>query len=317
MHIDIIFSQILILSLLVIIGIVGSKARIITLEGKDFLAGIIFNITLPFMFLTNFSKIEFSPRLLTNSLFVLGLTCFLLSLMLFAGWLMTKLLKMNQSDAIIYKAHSVFGNLVYLGFPLILALYGEEGLLYASMYQVVSNIFTWTVGVVILNQGKGSSLGQNLKRVLNLNTIAVFIGFTMFLFSIKLPSILLKPLSGLGDCTSYLSMLYLGAMLFYTTRKGLFSNRIVYILSLSKLLFVPVILFLFLKLISISIPGKLDSLVISVLILQAAMPCMVNVVIMAKIFGADDKFAAANVFVSTLMSILTIPVILLLLSYMA
>ena len=316
MHIDIIFPQILILALLAIVGVAGSKAGVISPEGKDILAKIVFNITLPFMLLTNFSKIEVSPRLLTNSLSVLGLTCFVLFFMLFAGWLMTRLLKMKQSEAVIYKAHSALGNLVYLGFPLIFALYGEEGLLYASIYQIVSNLFTWTVGVIILNQGKGSSLRHNLKHVFNLNTLAVSVGFTLFLFSIKLPLFLLEPMSGLGACTSYLAMLYIGAILFYSKKEGLFTNYIVYILSASKLLLVPIVIMLIFKAVSILALLKFDSLVVSVLILQAAMPCMVNVVIMAKIFGADDEFATTNVFVSTLLSIITLPLILLLLGYM-
>jgi len=233
--------------------------------------------------------------------------------MLLAGWLTTKLFKLKSGDSIIFKSHSLFGNIIFLGFPLISSLYGEEGLLYAGMFQVVSNIFLWTVGVIILNQGNNKSLKKNLLHILNPNTIAVVIGFTMFLFSLKLPQFLLKPLGGLGDSNTYLSMVYIGAILYFTNIKMLFNNKLVYLMSFNRLMLVPAIMFFLFIAINSLLPFKIDSLVINVLILQAAMPCMVNIVIMAKIFGADDNLATANVFISTLLCIFTLPLILLLL----
>jgi predicted permease len=315
MHIDIILNQILILSILVLVGIIGSKAGVLSRETKDMLAKIIFNITLPLMLLTNFSRIDITPKILSNSLLVIGLSVLVMLFMLFAGWITTKLFKLKTSDAIIFKSHSLFGNIIFLGFPLISSLYGEEGLLYAGMFQVVSNMFLWTVGVVLLNQGNNTSLKKNLLHILNPNTIAVVIGFTMFLFSIKLPQFLLKPLGGLGDSNTYLSMVYIGSVLYFTSIKTLFNNKIVYLMSFHRLLLIPAIMLFIFIVINSVLPVKIDTLVISVLILQAAMPCMVNIVIMAKIFGADDNLATANVFISTLLSILTLPVILLLMSY--
>jgi malate permease and related proteins len=312
MHIEIIINQILILSILVLVGIIASKTKVISSGDTDILAKIIFDITLPLMILTNFSKIDVTSQILRNSLVAIGLTIFVILFMLFTGWITTRIFRMKKNDAIIFKAHSVFGNLVYIGFPLIFAVYGEEGLLYASMFQVVSNLFLWTIGIMVLNQGNSSSIRQNLKFILNPNTIAVFIGFTMFLFSVKLPRFLLIPLGGLGDSNSYLSMLYVGTILYYSNIKGLINNKIIYILSLNKLLVVPSLILFIFWLINSYIPLGVNPVVFSVIVLQAAMPCMVNIVIMAKIFGADDKLATANVFISTLFSIITLPIILLL-----
>jgi malate permease and related proteins len=317
MHIDIILNQILILSILVFVGIIGSRANVITKDTKDMLAKVIFNITLPLMLLTNFSRINVTPRILGNSLLVICLSVIVLLFMLLAGWLTTRLFRMKTSDAIIFKTHSLFGNIIFLGFPLIFSLYGEEGLLYAGMFQVVSNMFMWTIGVVILNQGNNNSLKKNLLHILNPNTIAVVIGFLMFLFSIKLPQFLLKPLGGLGDSNTYLSMVYIGAVLYFTSIKVLFNNKTVYILAINRLLLVPAIMFFIFLGLNLLIQLKIDPLVISVLILQSAMPAMVNIVIMAKIFGADDNVATANVFITTILAILTLPVVLLMLGLLS
>ena len=311
MQTEIIFSQILILSIVVVIGVIASKTKVITINTKDFLAKIIFNITLPLMLLCNFSRINITPEILSNSLIVIVLTLFVLLFMLFFSWLSTRVFKMTRQESSIFKAHSVFGNIIYLGFPLIFALYGEEGLLYASMFQLVSNMLMWTVGVIILNQGKEFTFWQNVRHILNPNTYAIVIGFIMFLLSLKLPTVLMKSLGALGDSNTHLSMLYIGSMMFYTTMKGFLNNKEVYILTVNKLIIVPLLLLFLFAVWNYFFPETLNIIVLSVLLMQASMPAMVNIVIMAKIFGADDQLGTANVFVSTIISLVTLPLLLL------
>ncbi len=118
---------------------------------------------------------------------------------------------------------------------------------------------------------------------------------------------MIRPLSELGSANTWLSMLYIGAMLAFTSVGGLLGKRSLYLISINRLIIIPAILiglFRILNTIDILAPEKLVS---SVVILEASMPCMVTVVIMAKEFGADDKQAVGNVFVSTVISILTLP----------
>jgi predicted permease len=316
MHINIILNQILILSILVLTGIIGSRAKVISEASKDFLARIIFNITLPSMLLTNFSRIDLTPRLLSNSLLILILSAFVLLFMLFIGWVTSKIFKMKPGEAGIFKIHSMLGNIIYLGFPVISALFGKEGLLYASIFTLVSNFLMWTVGVLTINQGKNMSFRKKLLHIINPNTVAIVVGFIMFLASIKLPKIIIDSLGGLGGTNTYLSMLYIGSVLYFASVRKLLSNKIIYILSLNRLIIVPGILLGIFILINTFLPVKIDPLVCSVLIMQAAMPCMVNVVIMANILGEDDSLATANVFISTLLSIITLPLIVTLLVFL-
>ncbi len=313
MHVNDIFSQILVLSILAFIGVIASKAGTISASGKDMLAKLIFNITLPLMLLTNFSKLSLTHKLLFNSLNVIFFSFCVLAFMLLASWLTTCLISMTKRESVIFKVHSMFGNLVYLGFPLINSLFGSEGLLYASMFQFVSNLVMWTVGVLILNQKKDQTFKHNFKHILNVNTIAVLIGFILFLFSLKLPTVLINSLGGLGDSTIYLSMVYLGAMIYYSNFKELFNNKEVYVLTINKLVIVPVLLIIIFALLHTLFPFRIDTLVIYVLVLMASMPAMTNIVVIAGIFEADENLAAMNVFVSTVISIATLPLILLLL----
>jgi predicted permease len=311
METRIIISQIFILAVVVLIGAIAARFKVLTPDSKDMLSKVIFNISLPLMLFTNFLKLDATPGLIANSFIVVSVSGIVILFMLLTGWITTRIFKIRGSEAAVFKTHSMFGNIIFLGFPLITALYGAEGLLYASMFQLISNIIMWTVGVVVLTHGTGTSWKKSLSRVINLNTIATLAGLVFFLFSVKLPELLVKPLSELGSANTWLCMLYIGSMLAFSDVGGLLGKKSLYLISMNRLILVPVILvalFSFFASVAGVIPDKLVS---SVIILEASMPCMASVVIMAKEFGADDRLAVGNVFISTILSILTLPVILM------
>jgi predicted permease len=139
--------------------------------------------------------------------------------------------------------------------------------------------------------------------------VAIIGGFVLFLLDFKIPEIILKPLVSLGGTTIYLSMLYIGALLGLMKIKGVFTNKLVYMTSFNKNLLFPFIFILGFSLLADTILEGFDPLIISVIIVEAAMPCMANIVIIAKMFKVDEQLATANVFISTVLSIFTLPFI--------
>jgi len=307
----IIIRQIGILATIVVIGLIACRARVIAAGTKDFLAKLIFYVTLPSMLLTSFSAIEVSPRLLANSLQALLLAVMIMLFMLFAGWLTSLIYGIRGGHASIFRLHSMLGNIIYLGLPVISAQFGQEGLLYGSIFVLVSNIMMWTIGVAIITPGKSFSLKTGLKKILNINTIAIISGFLLFLLQIKLPKFMLDSVGALGKTNTYLSMIFIATVIYFADGKKMIRNRDAYLLSFNRLLLVPYILLGLFILFSHLFPGVLQKEVVSVMLMQAAMPCMVNVVIMVNILGEDDGTATANVFISTVLSVITLPLILL------
>lgn len=314
MESGIVLTQIAILSVVVVIGAIAAKFRVFTGESKDVLSKVIFNISLPLMLFTNFFRMEATPRLIANSLTVLAVTGFVILFLLLIGWTASRIFRLQGAEAAVFKTHSMFGNTIFLGFPLITALYGAEGLLYASMYQLVSTILMWTAGVIILSHGNGISWKKSLSKVVNINTIATLAGLILFLLSVKLPAVILKPMTDLGAANTWLSMLYIGAMLVFSNVGGLLKKKSLYLISFSRLVIGPALLIMIFYLIGTIAGFAPDRLVSSVIILEASMPCMATVVIMAKEFGSDDSLAVGNVFVSTIFSILTLPIVVMVLS---
>ena len=313
MQSEIVISQIFILAVVVLIGAVAAKFKVFTSDSKDVLSKVIFNISLPLMLFTNFFRLEATPRLITNSMLILAISGFMIFFLLFIGWISTRVFRLQGAEAAVFKVHSMFGNTIFLGFPLITALYGVEGLLYASMFQLVSTIIMWTAGVVILSHGNGTPWKKSLIKVLNPNTIATVAGLIFFILSVRLPEIVLKPMTELGSANTWLSMLYIGAMLAFSNVGSLLKKKSLYLVSFNRLILGPALLisiFYFIGAVTGLVPEKL---VTSVIILEASMPCMATVVIMAKEFGSDDRIAVGNVFVSTIISILTLPLVVMVL----
>ena len=311
MALEVVFRQIAVLAILVLAGIVASRAKVITSASKDVLARIIFYVTLPALLFTNFSKVDLTPELLAGSMQALLLSLFALLFMLLVGVVTAKLFGIRGSHEAIFRLHSMLGNIIYLGLPLISSQFGREGLLYASLFILVSNILMWTLGVALVVPGSGFSPGKILGKLFNINTIAIIAGFILFLLSVKLPPIILDSVGALGSTTTFISMIYIGAVLYYADGRKMLRNRNVYLLSFNRLLLVPFMLIGIFVLVNYLFPGLLRREVLNVVVMQAAMPCMVNVVIMVNILGKDDDIATANVFVSTILSVITLPLILL------
>ncbi|MEX0988125.1 MAG: AEC family transporter [Bacteroidales bacterium] len=307
---NIILYQILMLAIMVLVGIIATKLKVITEGTKKGIADLVFDVTLPLLIITTFVKLELSPGLLKNSGLVFLFTYFALAVMYGAGHLSAWLFHLRGSQRAVFINHHMFGNIVFLGFPLMDALFpGGEGLLYAAVFQLASNSVMWTFGVWVFLKGKGGEKKDVWKNMLNPNTVAFFAGLLIMYFHVNLPDVIFEPLHGLGKSTIYLSMLYIGALLVHTRVRGILKKPELFLLAFNKLLLVPFLLAIIINLFSYWLFPGFGEIARKVVLLEAAMPCMATIVVMAHKFGSDTELATENVFLSTVLSILTIPIV--------
>jgi len=306
---SIILEQISFLAVLVLVGVFTSKIGVIKERERDALVRIIFNITLPLLLFTNFNKLELSPEILRNSVIIIIISLTLILTMLLLAYFFSRFLSMNHEQKSVFIPHNAFGNVLYFGFPVVSALFGEIGLFYASIYAFVSIMLLWTIGVYLITRKGGMGFRRSLKNMINPNSVAIILGFILFLLDIKIPDMIVEPFISLGGTTIYLSMLYIGALLGLMKIKGVFTNGLVYLTSFNKTLLFPILFILLFSVFRNNMLSGIDPLILSVVIVEAAMPCMANIVIIAKMYKVDDHLATANVFISTVMSIITLPFI--------
>jgi malate permease and related proteins len=307
---EIILNQILILSVIVLIGVAAARMGVITQTLKEGIASLVVNITLPFLILSSFTALDITAELLRNGLLVIIMALASVFFLLFTGRLSSMAQMMKKGTAAIHILHTAFGNIVFLGFPLMNALFpGGQALFYATLFYLASTSVMWTIGVNLLSYSSPPGLGRKIKNLINPNTIAFIIGIILMLAGISLPSVLNTPLTGLGQTTSYLSMLYIGSMLAQTDIRSVFKRRQAYVLSINKMVISPVLLIIIFRALLNSLSLNMDPVAFTVVIMQAGTPCMAIIVVLAKQYNADDSHAMENVFISTIMSLFTLPLL--------
>lgn len=310
-----IVDQILILGILAGVGVIAFRFKILEEGAKSVIEKLVFFVSLPLLIVSKLSTLEFTAEILRNAGLVILFTYGIMFSQLLLGKLSARIFGLKKPQAVIHSLHYMFGNVVFLGFPLLDALMpGGEALLYAALYQLVLNTILWSYGVIQLNPDNRQKGWGQLKKLVNPNTIALTIGLLMMLLSLRFPPLLQKSFSGLGSTTLYLAMLYIGILLAQMKVKEVFKLSI-FTFSFNKLILTPVIfLFLLYALIEyFAIP--LNNTAFTVLILESAMPAMTILVLLAKRFGADDSLAMKNFFVSTVLSLISLPFILYLLQW--
>ncbi|MBN1650289.1 MAG: AEC family transporter [Bacteroidales bacterium] len=311
-----IIDQILILGILAGVGALAYRFKILEESAKSVIEKIVFYIALPLLILTKLSALAFTSEILRNAGLVILFTYAIMFSQLLLGKLSARIFKLERPQAVIHSLHYMLGNVVFLGFPLLDALMpGGEALLYAALYQLVLNTILWSYGVIQLDPDNRQKGWGQLKKLVNPNTIALSLGLLMMLLSLRFPPLLQKAFGGLGSTTLYLAMLYIGMLLAQMKVKEIFKLSI-FTFSFNKLILSPLIfMFLIYGLIHyLAVP--LNSTAFTVLVLESAMPAMTILVLLAKRFGADDALAMKNFFVSTVLSLITLPFILYLLRWL-
>ncbi|MCL6589092.1 MAG: AEC family transporter [Firmicutes bacterium] len=301
-----IFRQSSILFLMMAVGFYANKRRILTNDLAKGLTEFILNITAPLLTIASF-HFNFSPKLLQNIGIVFGGSVVIHTLAFFLSKFLFTRFPQNEKKVLQFSA--VFSNCGFMGFPILVSIYGKIGILYGSVYVVPFTIFLWTVGVMICSgpRPQGPKNSDFPRRIIfNPGIMSVFIGLALFVFSVKLPTPLNQAIELTGAMTTPLAMTVIGSMLAGLKFKEVFSGFSVYYGAIIRLLIMPVIGLGVLKLLGMT------GILLEVCVILTAMPVAANTVIFTEKYNGASAFASRLVFVSTLFSMLTIPVFLLL-----
>ena len=313
---SVLIAQVLLLLIPAIAGFLASWQKVLTQDGNAVLAKIVVKITLPMLLFISIATRETNNQMLHEGLFVF-MGCLLASSVLFiTGKFWTKLFQTMLSKSNVFRTHSIFGNIVFIGFPVLDAIFpGGKGLFFAACYQIASETLLWSLGINILSADKKWNTKHFFKHLFNINTIAFLLGLVFLLAKIPIPEIVVKGMMGTGHATTYLAMVYIGALFYFINIKSLLHDYYAYLLSFNKLLFSPLLvmglIFLLVKLNWISLSFE----AFTVIVLQCAMPAMTVVVMLAREYNSDYESASRNVVVSTIFSLLSLPFLFTLCSW--
>lgn len=299
MDLLVIVNGVISLFLIILVGVYAAKKRIITKEINKGLTNILLKITLPCLVVSSFI-FDLSDELKDNII-----RCFIYSpLVLIISIVISYILliPIKGEKKIIIQFANVFSNCGFIGFPIVFSIYGNEGVIYASIFNLFFTAFLWTYGVILFN---GKMKREDIKKVLlNPAIVAVFIGLIIMIFGFDIPSVLSSTLDLVGNMTSPLSMIIVGVILGNAKIISYLKDKTIYYSAFLKLIIMPCILILISRLL------KDTSLVIKTLIIVTAMPAAAMTSILAESFDKESEYSAVIVFITTLFSVITFPILL-------
>ncbi len=300
-------QQMIIMFLLMSVGFVGSKIGMITEETSKRLSAIVVNIANPAMILVSGISDERMEGRELLSLTVVILAIYAVLLLL--AYLLPVLLRIDPKSRGVYQAMTVFSNIGFMGYPIIAALYGSSAILYGALYSIPFNILIYTFGVSALRKKENGAEKKklSLKEVLNIGVITSIISLILYLWQIRVPGFLTDTLNYLGNLTAPLSMMVIGASMTSISLRELFTDVRLLLFSLIKLLLIPVLGMLLIRQV------VTNEVICGVFMIMLATPAGSMTAMLAQEYDGDYETASRGVTLTTLLSVITMPVVSLLL----
>lgn len=289
-------TQILILFIIMFVGTAAKRKKIIDDKMQDSMSVLLMKIALPALILssTNFERTsDVLPS--TIAIFLVSIAYYLVTI--FIGTLAAKWLRYGKKTANVFISLLVFGNVGFMGYPVTRAFFAELGVFYTSIANLVFTCFLWTYGILLFDRNEKI----DFRKLLNIGSISSFIALFMFFTNLRLPYVVQTAADLTGKMTAPLSMLLIGALIAEIDISKLVSDKKVYLVSIIKLIIVPFALAYALKL------AGFNDMVISICTIMAAMPSGATNAIFASQFDSEPQFASIGVFITTLLSIITLP----------
>lgn len=308
MNFKVVISQIISLFLLIMVGYFLRKNNHLDKKETGAISKLLLDLIIPAMLISSL-QIDITAKILGDftDLFLYWIAFYLI-LIIFAS-IISKLFPISKDKKIVLNFFLIFGNVGYMGLPVIDVIFPENGIFFGSIGVVIFNIFLWTYGTNLFLRGNIDKK-IDLRDIFNNGVIAIIIGLFLMLTGIKLPTSIMTAVNMLAEATFPLSMLVIGSGLAQIKISGIFKDLNIIAYSILKLIIIPASALIILNYFKTSDPIR------SILVLQIAMPAAANGVIFAERYEGNYIFAAECLFLSTLMAAVSIPTISYLITYL-
>jgi malate permease and related proteins len=300
-----IISQVIILYAIMIIGAVIHKKGILSDAGISSISKLVIYVTLPAMIISGLADSTVVSKSELLDISIVSIIAY--SFMVLMGFVVTWLLRVKKEERGFYRFITIFGNVGFIGYPILISIVGGHSVLLGSIFNIPFSLLFYTLGIYLMSRYSEDNINQKFeaKKLLSPGIIAAVLGLVLFILDIKLPKIVLDITKSLGGLTSPLAMLIVGASLNGIKFKEAVKNYKVLIISLIKMIIYPLLMALILRAIGISGTSAMIAVVL------CGMPVGTNTVISANEFNKKNiEKASEAVVISTLLLIITVPILI-------
>ena len=301
MDIMVVFQTMLKLFLLLILGFVLFKCHIFDEYTNKKISALIVNVASPMLIISSIAGVEGSNKSIVFLMIGAGILMYIGFIIL--GKIINRIFPFPKKDWPVYECMVVFANTGFMGYPVLLDVFGQEAVFYASLIHMAFNFFVYTYAIMCLTKGDDSEFKLNFKQLLTPGIILIFVGIFIYLFDIQLPSVLMDTINSVGSLTAPLSMMMIGSSLAVYPIKDSFTDWRSYVFAFVRLMIVPFVTMIVCRLLHI------NPYYANITIITNAMPVGSMVLMLATQYNANVKIVTKNIVVSTLLSVITIPIV--------
>lgn len=301
MDIFVIFQTMLKLFFMLVLGFVLFKCHIFDEHTNKKISSLIVNCTSPFLIISSIVSVDSQNKSIVFLLMGVGVLMYLGFIVV--GKMMNLILPFPKKDWSVYECMAVFANTGFMGYPVLISIFGDGSVFYASLLHMAFNLFIYTYAIMCLTKKDEESFHFDFHQSVTPGIILLFVAIGIYIFDIQLPVVILDTVSSVGGLTSPLSMMMIGSSLaLYPIKESLTDWRS-YLFAFVRLFVIPFITMVVCRIFNI------DSYYANIAIVTNAMPVASMVLMMATQYNANKEIVTRNIIVSTLLSVVTIPVV--------
>ncbi len=295
-------NQLAILFIMMFTGFGLNKIGLLGGEFDQHLNKFVIQVTMPLMVLSSVLTNEGERDMsLVLEVFVIAIVMYIALPLL--GILFSKICRIPVDHRGVYRYMFVFGNVGFMGFPIVEALFGADAVLYAGINNIVFNLGSFSYGAYFVSRDGSVKAKISPKTFLTPGIILSVLAIIIYFTGITFPDFIVSPVESFGDLTTPLAMLLIGSTIAGMDIKSLISDVSIYIFIAIRMIALPLIAY---PILNFFID---NTFLLQFSLIMLMMPVANTAVLFAKQYGADDEYAAKGVFLSTLLSIIYIPLV--------
>ncbi len=309
-YFELVISQIIIFIIYAAVGVIAVKTGLLQEKSLDVISKLVIKISLPIMIFHN-TLTGATVEQFKSTASIMLWTAVMYFAAFFVAYMMKKMFKLKGDKGRVFHACSMFGNVGFMGIPVVITFFPENGMLYIAMFTVIDQIVLWTAGVLLTTPEREAAgldkmavIRMAIKKMINPATVGITLAIIGIFIGVKLPAELDTALSKIGGITSPLAMIYLGALFCYTDVLGSFKKLELYATIIIKMVIFPIAFYVIMGL----VPGINPDIQMAMTILSA-MPTMTTISMLAKSQGSAGEYGASAIFLTTLFSVVTLPLV--------
>lgn len=296
-----IITQMLMIFGIVLVGLFAAKRNLWSGDLDRKLSIFIMNVSMPALILASVMGNDLAFE--NSELLTLGIVAIVNYVVLIGlAYLLPQIFKVNQARRGIFRFMLAFGNVSFIGYPVCDAVFGPKAVFCASVLNIPFNLLIFTIGVSFINGGKAKS-AFSPKLILSPCVVASLVAVAIAISRLQVPTPVGQWFHLLGDLTTPCALLIIGSSLSHIPVRDMFGNRFVYSTTLLRLIVLPLIVGGVLALLGV------DPFLSDVAVVLSAMPVATNGIMLCLQYGKDERVMTQGLFFTTLMSVITIPLV--------